>query len=103
MESARRPPAKSTVQVDNDRTRVTEWRFPPGAATGWHRHGFDYVVVPMTTGVLRLEGPDGTRDAQLTAGSAYFRALGVEHDVINASPHEFVFVEVEFKDSAVSA
>ena len=94
------PQAKATVQVDNERTRVTEWRFAPGAATGWHRHGYDYVVVPMTTGTLRLKGPDGTRDAALTAGVSYFRALGVEHDVINASGHEFVFVEIEFKDSA---
>ena len=41
--------AVPTVQVDNDRVRVTEWRFAPGTATGWHRHEFDYVVVPMTT------------------------------------------------------
>ena len=33
--------AVPTVQVDNDRVRVTEWRFAPGAATGWHRHEFD--------------------------------------------------------------
>jgi quercetin dioxygenase-like cupin family protein len=92
--------AVPTVQVDNERTRVTEWRFAPGAATGWHRHGYDYVVVPMTTGQLRLEGPDGTRVADLVAGKSYFRPVGVEHDVINASPHEFVFVEIEFKQGA---
>ena len=92
-----RPSARPRVQIDNERTRVTEWRFEPGAATGWHRHEYDYVVVPMTTGVLRLEAPDGVHDAELTAGSAYFRNAGVEHDVINANPHEFVFVEIEFK------
>ena len=26
---------------------VTEWRFAPGAATGWHRHEFDYVITPV--------------------------------------------------------
>jgi len=93
-----RPAATPTVQIDNDRVRVTEWRFAPGAATGWHRHGMDYVVVPMTTGKLLLEGPGGEmRHAQLTAGVSYSRDAGVEHDVINDNDTEFVFVEIEMK------
>lgn len=91
-------PAVPTVQVDTPETRVTEWRFAPGAATGWHTHGMDYVVVPMTTGQLKLVDAEGRETlADLTAGQSYFRKAGVQHDVINASPHEFVFVEVEFK------
>ena len=90
--------AVPTVQVDNERTRVTEWRFAPGAETGWHRHGMDYVVVPGTTGRLKLVGPGGEEAiADLEAGKSYFRSFGVEHNVINASGHEFVFVEIEFK------
>jgi quercetin dioxygenase-like cupin family protein len=90
--------AVGTVQIDNDRTRVTEWRFAPGAATGWHRHEYDYVIMPGTTGKLRLVGPAGEEKmAELTAGVSYFRQAGVEHDVINANSFEFVFVEVEFK------
>lgn len=96
--SADRPPATPTVQIDNERVRVTEWRFAPGAATGWHRHGHDYVVVPMTTGRLLLAEPDGTvRHSKLRAGASYFRPAGVEHDVINGNDFEFVFVEVEMK------
>lgn len=89
--------AVPTVQVDNDHVRVTEWRFAPGAATGWHRHEFDYVVVPMTTGKLLLKEGDGERYAELTAGVSYSREVGVEHNVINANDYEFVFVEVEMK------
>ncbi len=89
--------AVPTVQIDNDRVRVTEWRFAPGAATGYHVHGHDYVVVPMTTGALRLVEPTGTRDVPLTAGVSYTRLAGVEHDVINPNPFEFVFVEIELK------
>ncbi len=89
--------AVPTVQVDNDRVRVTEWRFARGAATGWHRHEFDYVVVPMTTGKLLLKQGDGERYAELTAGVSYSREVGVEHNVINANDYEFVFVEVEMK------
>jgi quercetin dioxygenase-like cupin family protein len=89
--------ARPTVQVDNDRVRVTEWRFAPGAATGWHRHELDYVVVPLTTGALRIRTRDGEATAALAAGQAYFRAAGVEHDVVNASAHEVIFVEIEVK------
>jgi quercetin dioxygenase-like cupin family protein len=92
-----RPRAVPTVQVDNARVRVTEWRFAAGAETGWHRHGFDYVVVPQTTGKLRLDSAEGSHLADLCAGQSYFRNLGVEHNVINANGHEFVFVEVELK------
>jgi len=90
--------AVPSIQIDNDRTRVTEWRFAPGAATGFHRHAYDYVVVPQTSGQLKLVDSAGaTTVATLQAGVSYFRNAGVEHDVINANAHEFVFVEVEFK------
>ena len=90
--------AQPTVQVDDERVKVTEWRFAPGAETGWHRHEMAYVVVPMTTGTLTIEGPDGTRNpSELTAGVAYSRPVGVEHNVINGNDFEFVFVEVEHK------
>jgi len=89
--------ARPTVQIDNDRVTVTEWRFAPGADTGHHVHGHDYVVVPLTTGILRLEEPGGTRDAQLTAGASYARPAGVAHNVINANAFEFAFVEIELK------
>jgi quercetin dioxygenase-like cupin family protein len=96
-----RPAAVPTVQIDNPRLRVTEWRFAPGAATGWHRHAHDYVVVPMTTGQLLLEEPGGaSRHAQLTAGVSYSRETGVEHDVINDNDTEFVFIEIELKEPA---
>jgi quercetin dioxygenase-like cupin family protein len=90
--------AVATVVIDNERVRVTEWRFAPGAATGWHRHPLDYVVVPMADGVLELVGPDGERSrAELKKGVPYFRTAGVEHDVINANHVPFAFVEVELK------
>jgi len=51
--------ARPTVFIDNDRVIVTEWRFAPGASTGWHRHGHDYVVVPLMDGKLKLVTKDG--------------------------------------------
>jgi beta-alanine degradation protein BauB len=90
--------AVPTVLIDNPRVRVTEWRFAPGAATGWHRHAMDYVVVPMTDGALELVGGGGERSrAELRPGVPYFRNAGVEHDVINANAYEFAFIELELK------
>jgi len=92
-----RPQAIPTQQILNDRVIVTEWRFPPGAETGWHRHGYDYVVVPMTHGELLLETPEGNRTAPLVPGQSYTRQIGVEHNVINNTSHEVVFVEIELR------
>jgi quercetin dioxygenase-like cupin family protein len=89
--------ATSVLHVENERVIVTEWRFAPGAETGHHVHGHDYVVVPLTAGTLRLVEPQGTRDAELQVGASYARPAGVAHNVINASAHEFRFVEIELK------
>ena len=90
--------AKSTVFIDNERTRVTEWRFAPGASTGWHRHEYDYVVVQMLDGKLELSsGDEESLIAELTACVPYFRQVGVEHDVTNINDFEYAFIEVEFK------
>ena len=92
-----RPQARSTVQVDNERVRVTEWRFAPGEATGLHRHEFDYVIVPVLGGTLLLESSEETAEVELAAGRSYFREAGVEHDVVNAGDAELCFVEVELR------
>jgi quercetin dioxygenase-like cupin family protein len=92
-----RPQAVPTVQISNERVIVTEWRFAPGAETGWHRHRHDYVVVPMTGGELLLEMADGNRTAPLTMGQSYTRNEGVEHNVINPTEHEVVFIEIEMR------
>lgn len=92
-----RPQATATVQISNERVIVTAWRFPPGSETGWHTHGHDHVVVPMTDGKLLLETPDGTRTAPLSPGPSYTRNEGIKHNVINPSGHEIVFVEIELR------
>jgi len=89
--------AVGTVQIDKPRVIVTEWRFAPGAQTGAHVHAYDYVVVPLTAGILRLEEPTGTREVQLQVGVSYTRSAGVAHNVINANDYEFVFIEVELR------
>ena len=53
--------AKPTLQIDDARVIVTRWDFAPGASTGHHVHAHDYVVVPLTSGTLRLAEPGGAR------------------------------------------
>jgi beta-alanine degradation protein BauB len=89
--------ATATLLIDNDRVRVTRWRFAPGAATGWHTHDHDYVIVPPTDGTLKLVEPECNKDSVLTVGAPYFREAGVEHDVVNANDHEFTFIEIEVR------
>ena len=94
--------ATAHVQIENEWVKVTEWRFAPGAETGHHVHAHDYVVVPLTSGVLRLEERDGQRDAELTRGLAYAREKGVAHNVTNVNDFEFRFLEIEMLQGRVS-
>ena len=90
--------ATPTVLIDNKRTRVTQWHFAArGDNTGWHRHAYDYVVVPIQDGTLEIADKDGKiTKAELKTGVPYYRDLGVEHDVLNGNDHPFAFIEVEF-------
>lgn len=93
-----RPEAQARVQIDEPHVRVTEYRFPPGSATGFHRHEFDYVVVPIVPGTLTMENAAGERsEATLSFGVSYARLAGVEHDVINDTDAEIAFIEIEMK------
>jgi len=96
--SGQTPRAVEEVQAENEGGKVVKYVFARGAATGWHRHARDYVIVPLTTGKLKLTNGAGESVlAELVQGQSYFRKAGVEHDVENANAFEFAFVEVEIK------
>lgn len=93
-----RPSCTATTLVDDARVRVSRFDFAPGAETGWHRHGYDYVITAVTDCPMLLEEPGGgTRRVLVTAGTAYRRELGVEHNVINDGAVPMTFVEIELK------
>jgi quercetin dioxygenase-like cupin family protein len=94
--------AIATVQNDTREVRVTEWRLPPDSATGHHRHEYDYVVVPMTDGDLTAVSPAGRMRNALKTGQSYFRKAGVEHDVVNETAREIVFIEIEIKHARLT-
>jgi beta-alanine degradation protein BauB len=93
-----RPACTATQLVDDARVRVTRFDFAPGAETGWHRHGFDYVITAVTDCHMLLEEPGGgARVVMVPAGTAYRRTEGVEHNVVNGGDAPMSFVEVELK------
>ena len=93
-----REKAKPTVQIDDEKSKVTRWDFSPGAETGWHRHEIDYIVVPLTNGALTAEMPDGSAvENKLTIGASYARLAGVEHNIINNNDSPYSFIEIELK------
>ncbi len=90
-------PATATVQHDDGDMRITRYDFVPGAATGWHTHGWPYFITMLTAGVLRVHNGTEITDTSLSAGQAYNRPAGVQHDVMNGSDHPIAFVEIEVK------
>ena len=92
-----RAPATSTRLQETDRVIITEWRFKPGAETGWHKHAHDYVIVCLTAGTLLAETKEGDVPNVLKFGQVYARPEGVEHNIVNANEHEFAFIEIELK------
>ena len=90
---------KSSVQIDNNRVRVTHWTLPVGDDTGEHRREYQYVVVPLATGRMGITDSDGAEStAELSPGVCYYRESGAQHTVRNDGDDVLEFVEVEVLD-----
>ena len=93
-----RRPCTATLLIDDEKTRVTRFDFAPNEETGWHEHGFDYVITALTECHMRLEHPDGSESETLIPmGYAYRRTAGIRHNVVNASDQKMSFIEIELK------
>lgn len=90
--------ARSEILFEDDRTRITCWRFAPGAETGWHYHAVDYVTIQQSGGRLRLEKDDGSvtfvdyKDQRTIAYQA-----PIKHNATNVSDEEVRVTEIELK------
>ena len=88
--------AKANILIDNDKVKVTEWSFEVGDSTGHHIHEYNYIVVPMHDGELRIVDKDNNETiSKLTKGGAYYREKGVEHNVLNNNNIPYSFIEIE--------
>lgn len=93
-------PAVATVQQDDETIGITCRDFEPGAVTGWHSHGWPDFVVMLVAGTLCIHDGEKATEVPLAQGQAYMRPAGVQHEVMNASPHPTAFVEIEAKQPA---
>ncbi len=89
-------PGQQDSLIDLPAVRVSRWTLARGRSTGHHRHEHDYVVVPVTGGVLNVVDASGARKTMhQVAGEPYAGSAGVEHEVVGADDGDVVFVEVE--------
>ncbi len=90
-------PAAPTLHLDDADSRVTRWDFASGASTGWHEHGWPYVVVMLTDAQMHVH--DGEQVTVITrqAGESYARPAGVRHDILNGGDAPMAFIEIELK------
>ena len=88
--------AKPNVLIDNDKVKVTEWSFEVGDSTGRHIHEYNYIVIPMLDGELRIVDKDNNETiSKLSKGGVYYREKGVEHNVLNNNNNPYSFIEIE--------
>ena len=88
--------AKAKVLINNDKVKVTEWNFEVGDSTGHHIHEYNYIVIPMLDGELKIVDKDNNETiSNLTKGGAYYREKGVEHNVLNNNNNPYSFIEIE--------
>ena len=89
--------AECVVLFEDERSRITFWRFPPGTETGWHRHTHDYVTLQQSSGQLKLEDRAGNvRLVDYQDGKAAAYSAPVEHNATNVSNQEVRVTEIEY-------
>ena len=90
--------AEFKLLFEDDKTKITSWKFAPGSQTGWHLHNFDYVTIQKSGGRLKLESEDGEikyidYENNRTAGYS----APIKHNATNVSEEEVRVIEIEYK------
>ena len=102
MESRERQPvsgrAEPNVLFEDERTKITTWKFAPGDETGWHHHNFDYVTIQKSGGRLKLESQDGEiKYVNYENDKTLNYAAPIKHNATNVSDEEVRVIEIEYK------
>ncbi len=91
-------PAQFTILFEDDKTKITSWRFDPGEETGWHEHDVDYVTIQKFGGRLKLENDMGQVkfvDYKMNFSASY--SAPICHNATNVSDEEVCVIEIEYK------
>jgi hypothetical protein len=93
------PRPGATQILDNDRGRVWDVIYPPGMATGMHRHATDFVGVELVETMLKVTTPDGKeRVSPIHRGQIYMLPKGLTHieeNVIGAPQRNSILIELK--------
>jgi quercetin dioxygenase-like cupin family protein len=88
--------AISEQQINTGILRVTKWTIAPNDEIPSHSHEFEYVVVPLVSGVMHVLNSDGsTIETEIRTGQSYAREAGAEHSIANRGSGVIEFVEIE--------
>jgi len=98
QEESVRELAEFSLLFEDNKTKITSWKFAPGTETGWHHHNFDYVTIQKSTGRLKLESESGEIKYidyanDRTAGYS----APIKHNATNVSDEEVRVIEIEYK------
>lgn len=83
------------VILENERVRVLEARFKPGAKIGMHMHP-DHVVVVTSAGRLAMTNAEGTQEIDAKVGDTFY-IPAESHSAENVGTTDFVCVITELK------
>ena len=87
-----------TEKINNNNVKVTQIILKPKEDTGFHHHTMNYVIIPITSGKLKLIDENNKETfTKLMQGEPYYREKGVKHNVINIDNKTITFIEVEIK------
>ena len=88
----------SKIVLENNRVRVKDVTFLPGASAGMHTHDLPHVGVVIQGGTLLFKYPDGKSETmKLDAGGVGFREANVTHEPTNPGKTAVRVIEVELK------
>ena len=93
------PRARRSVQARNRHYRITKVDWPAGAATGDLTLLHDTWLLPMTSGHLRMVGPQDEQALTLIGGQGHRMEAGGEWDLINVSENDVSAILIELRDN----
>lgn len=92
-------PEMYKLKFENERVRVMEVNFAPGAKIGVHSHP-DHVAVVVTSGTLQISKPDGSKTDLVGEPGMAIWIPAETHSAVNTGTTDVKVVVVELKEPA---
>ncbi len=84
------------LQFGNEKARVYDVILEPNVPSGMHVHEYDYVLVVLEGGTIRVTFPDGkSQDVSVKTGEWRYLKGGVVHETMSIGPNRVRAIVVE--------